>query len=201
MTSACSPIRPHSSSVSNLSPSSAPDCTGIRSGSNCRDDIRTGSATRSRRRSKLPLVINFDFEADQLDAEPLDGRIVKGENGASLLVSSDTSRGGTRSLKFTDAPDQRYAWTPHIYYQRTYDDGQIRLSWDMLNSAETPASFFVEVRQMDPGAPYLVGPTVWVAPDGQVTASGQPVGTIPLGQWVTVTVDLRLGEKLPRPIA
>lgn len=142
----------------------------------------------------VPLVIHFDFEADRLDAEPLEGRVVAGEQGASLRVSDDTSAGGTRSLKFTDAPDQRYSWTPHVYYNRTYEDGQVTLAWDMLNSSDAPASFFIEVRQMDTGAPYLVGPTVSVTPDGTVTASGHSIGTIPLGQWVRVSIAMQLGD-------
>jgi hypothetical protein len=144
---------------------------------------------------EVPLVIQFDFEADQLDAEPLEGRVVQGDSGASLRVSGDVSRGGTRSLQFTDAPGQRYNWTPHIYYNRTYEQGEVTLSWDMLNSAEAPARFFIEVRQMDPGSPYLVGPTVSVEPDGSVNASGQPVGAIPLGQWVRVSIRMRLGAE------
>ncbi|MCL4202531.1 MAG: right-handed parallel beta-helix repeat-containing protein [Pirellulaceae bacterium] len=144
---------------------------------------------------EVPLVINFDFEADEPNAEPLDGSIVKGENGAAVLVSADAASGGTRSLKFIDAPDQRYGWTPHVYYQRTYAEGKVKLVWDMLNSAEAPASFFIEARQIETGAPYRVGPTVWVSPDGAVTASGLPVGTMPLGQWVNVSIEIALGAE------
>ncbi len=144
-----------------------------------------------------PLLIHFDFEADQVEGEPLEGRITRGEGGASLRVSADTSRGGSQSLKFTDAPDQRYNWTPHIHYDRTYEEGSIRLAWDMRNCADAPARFFIEVRQMDPGAPYRVGPTVTVAPDGAVHAGGQAVGTIPLGEWVRVTIDMELGAEAP----
>jgi len=146
---------------------------------------------------EIPLVINFDFEADELDAEPLEGSIAKGENGASVLVSADASRGGTRSLKFIDAPNQSHAWTPHVYYRRTYDQGQVTLSWDMRNSAEASAAFFVEVRQMDSGSPYRIGPTVSVASDGAVTASGRPVGTVPLGEWVNVAIEIDLGAQAP----
>lgn len=142
---------------------------------------------------EIPLQINFDFEADEVGSEPLEGRVVKGQNDASVLVSGDTACSGERSLRFTDAPDQQYTWTPHIYYDRTYTEGRIKLAWDMRNSAEAPASLFIELRQMDPGAPYLVGPTISVAPDGAVTASGQPIGAIPLGQWVHVAIDLELG--------
>lgn len=147
---------------------------------------------------EAPLQIHFDFEADEVGSEPLEGRVVSGQNGASVRVSEDTASGGARSLRFADAPDQQYAWTPHIYYQRTYDQGHLTLAWDMNNSAEAPASFFIELRQMDPGAPYLVGPTVWVAADGEVTASGQKVGTIPLGQWVRVAIEIELGPEAPK---
>ena len=140
-----------------------------------------------------PLVIHFDFEAELVDSEPLEGQVTGGEQGASLRVSSDTSRGGTQSLKFTDAPDQRFGWTPHIFYRRTYEEGAITLAWDLLNCAEAPARFFVELRQLDPGSPYRVGPTVTVTPEGTVLASGQEVGTIPRGEWVQVKIQLELG--------
>ena len=57
---------------------------------------------------------------------------------------------------------------PHIYYLPSYSTGTVQLSWDMLNSQDTPASFYVEVRQWNVH-PYLVGPTVSVAPDGTVS--------------------------------
>lgn len=141
-------------------------------------------------------AVNVDFESDEVDAEPVEGRAVNGSNGASVRVSADTAVSGRHSLKFTDAPGQRYEWTPHVYYRPTYESGEIKLSWDMLNSGKSPASFYVEVRQWDV-SPYLVGPTVSVAADGTVTASGRTVGRIPLGQWVHVAVDLSLGKDAP----
>jgi len=144
-----------------------------------------------------PLLIHFDFESEEPNTEPLEGKIVKGEHGASVLVSRDTSSSGTQSLKFTDAPNQRYEWTPHIYYQRVYDQGEVILSWDMCNSAQSPASFFVELRQMDSDAPYRVGPAVSVGKDGSMTASGLPIDILPLGQWVNVNIHLHLGPEAP----
>lgn len=146
--------------------------------------------------AEAPFIANLDFEADQADAEPLDGEIVKGEKGAALVVSADTAAAGTQSLKFVDAPDQRYPWTPHIYYRKTYAEGKVQLSWDMLNSKDTPASFYVEVRQYE-GSPYVVGPTVSVAADGRVTASGRELGIMPLGEWVHLDIAIALGEGTP----
>ena len=67
----------------------------------------------------------------------------------------------------------------------------------MLNSADAPAAFYVEARQWDVN-PYLVGPTVWVATDGKVTAGGRDVGAIPLGEWVHVEIAIELGEGKPK---
>jgi len=67
----------------------------------------------------------------------------------------------------------------------------------MLNSKDAPASFYVEVRQWDV-SPYLIGPTVSVAPDGRVTAGGRDMGVIPLGEWVHVDIGIELGEGKPK---
>ncbi len=144
-----------------------------------------------------PFVVNFDFEGDEPGAEPLDVRVVRGDKQASLAVSTDTAAAGSQSLRFVDAPGQRYGFTPHLYCNPSYSTGEVQLSWDMMNSRDAPASFYVEVRQWDVN-PYLVGPTVSVAPDGSVTAGRQKIGVIPLGEWVHVDVRIELGESKPR---
>ncbi len=144
-----------------------------------------------------PFVINFDFEGEMAGFAPLDGKTVEGKKGATLVVSEDTAAGGQRSLKFVDVPGQKHTWTPHIYYNPSYDEGEIQLSWDMLNSKESPASFFIEARQSNPVSSYLVGPTVSVRPDGKVLASGREIGTVPLGTWVHVDIRMDLGEGKP----
>ena len=144
-----------------------------------------------------PFVVNFDFEGDEPGAEPLDGKVVKGGEQASLVVSTDTAAAGSQSLKFLDAPGQQHGFAPHLYYNPSYSTGKVQLSWDMLNSRDAPASFNVEVRQWDV-SPYLVGPTVSVAPDGKVTAGGRDIGVIPLGEWVHVDIGIELGEGKPK---
>ena len=144
-----------------------------------------------------PFVVNFDFEGDVPGAEPLDVNIVKGGEQASLVVSTDTAAAGNQSLKFLDAPGLKHGFTPHLYCNPSYSTGKVQLSWDMLNSQDAPASFYVEARQWDTGS-YLVGPTVSVAPDGRVTAGGRDIGAIPLGQWVHVDICVELGEGKPK---
>lgn len=143
-----------------------------------------------------PLIINFDFEADQPDEEPLEGSVVPGDHGASLKVSAGTAAGGRQSLKFTDAPGQKHGFTPHLFYKKTYETGTVRLLWDMLNSMSAPARFSVELRQYDGGS-YATGPALAVAPDGKVTAGGRHVGTIPLGVWVGAEIEIALGGDAP----
>ncbi|NLY01214.1 MAG: hypothetical protein GXY83_34420 [Rhodopirellula sp.] len=144
-----------------------------------------------------PFVVNFDFEGDELGAEPLDVHIVKGGDQASLTVSNDTAATGSQSLKFADAPGLQHGFAPHLYCNPSYSTGNVQISWDMLNSKDAPAGFYLEVRQWD-DSPYLVGPTVSVAPDGRVTAGKQEVGMIPLGQWVHVDIGIDLGEGKPK---
>lgn len=145
---------------------------------------------------ETPFIANLDFESELANVAPLDGVSLEGENGASIRVSADIAAGGKQSLKFTDAPGQKYSWTPHLYYRKTYTTGKVQLSWDMLNRKDTPARFFVEVRQYDGGA-YTIGPTVAVAQDGKVTASGREVGVMPLGEWVRVEIAMTLGKGTP----
>ncbi|MBT3375405.1 MAG: hypothetical protein HN742_14435 [Lentisphaerae bacterium] len=145
-----------------------------------------------------PFLANFDFEGAEVNEQPLDGKVITYGKGTSLVVSADTAASGTQSLKFADIPGQKYTWAPHIYYNPSYETGKVQLSWDMLNSKDTPASFYVEVRQYGAAHPYLVGPTVSVTPDGAVTASEQAIGTIPLGEWVHVDIAIELGKNTPK---
>jgi len=147
-----------------------------------------------------PFVVNFDFEGDEPGAEPLGGNVLAGEKGAALVVAADTSAGGNHSLKFVDAPGQRYGFTPHLYYHPSYATGTVHVSWDMLNSREAPARFCVEIRQWD-ADPYLTGPTVSVTKDGNVTAGGKTLGVVPLDEWVHVDMRLELDKGKPKTYA
>jgi len=139
-----------------------------------------------------PFVINFDFEPDVAGEAPIDGHPLLGARQA-IIASADTAAGGQQSLKFVDAPGGPHAWTPHLYYRPTCSTGKFQLSWDMRNTRQAPASFYIEARQWDID-PYLVGPTVSVTPDGKVTAGKQTLGTIPLDEWVHVDIRFELGQ-------
>jgi hypothetical protein len=144
-----------------------------------------------------PFVVNFDFEGDEPGAEPLGLKVLQGGEQASLVVSAKTAAAGDQGIEFLDAPGLKYGFAPHLYCNPSYSTGKVQLSWDMLNSPDAPANFYVEVRQWDVN-PYLVGPTVSVAADGRVTAGGRDIGVIPLGEWVHVEIGVDLGEGKPK---
>lgn len=144
-----------------------------------------------------PMRVYFDFESDAVGSVPSEGAIVAGENGASVLIANDHASGGRQSLKFTDAPDQKNTWTPHLYYKTAYTQGVVRLTWEMRNAPEAPATFSMDLRQYDTGAAYRTGPAVAVAADGTVRASGQEIGKLPVGVWAHVSVEMILGPTAP----
>ncbi|OGV63425.1 MAG: hypothetical protein A3K19_30750 [Lentisphaerae bacterium RIFOXYB12_FULL_65_16] len=144
-----------------------------------------------------PEIINYDFELDETGQEPLEGNIVLGKKNDSITVTKETAAAGSQCLKFTDAPDLPHEWMPHIYFNPKYDTGRALVSWDMMNSKDAPASFYVEVREYGSADPFIVGPTVSVTSEGKVTASKQDIGTIPLGEWVHVDIAFELGGAAP----
>jgi hypothetical protein len=144
-----------------------------------------------------PFLVNFDFEAQPPGSEPLDLQVIDGGKPAALVISADMAASGTQSLVFRDAPELRHGFMPHLCCKPSYETGKVRLSWDMLNSREAPADFYVELRQWDVD-PYRVGPTVSVTPEGEVIASGRRLGQIPLGQWAHVEIELELGKDKPK---
>lgn len=144
-----------------------------------------------------PFIVNFDFEGEIPGTEPVELHVVDGGKQDAVTISDETAATGEQSLAFRDAPGLRYGFAPHLYCNPSYAEGEVRVSWDMLNSREAPANFNVEVRQWDE-SPYFVGPSVSVQPDGQVTAGGQKLGMMPLGQWVHVDIRLELGPGKPK---
>lgn len=144
-----------------------------------------------------PFVANFDFESEGLASEPFDLSVVRGDQGASVVVAQDPVDPDNQCLKFVDAPGQRYGFTPHVFCNPSHSSGKVILRWDMLNTAAQPAKLNLEVRQWE-GSPYLVGPTVSVSPQGKVTVGGRDLGTIPLGKWAHVDIEMELGEGKPK---
>ena len=130
-----------------------------------------------------------DFESTEVGAPP--GRaVVSGETlGASIRVTDETAATGKRSLRITDADGLEPSWQPHMFYRPHIANGVVRQSFDILPEARS--LLYTEWRD-ETEYPECIGPSVTFA-GGQVSAGGQPIGTIPVGVWTHVDIVCGLG--------
>ncbi len=118
--------------------------------------------------------------------------VTSGEDeDASIRVTDEAAAGGDRSLKLTDALGLKYVWQPHLYYQPRFRKGIARLSYAMR--LEPGAIFINEWR--DASQPYRVGPSIQIDADGQLTANGKLLMTVPIGQWLRLEICTGLGRQ------
>jgi len=110
----------------------------------------------------------------------------------SILVSDEEAAGGKHSLKFTDAPGQEYSWQPHMRYAPRISKGTVRLSFDVL--LREGAVLTEEWRDWRPN-PYQVGPSLTFRAGDELTASGKPIATAPVGKWMHVEILCPIGRK------
>jgi hypothetical protein len=139
-----------------------------------------------------PTPIFDDFEGTPVGERPAIDRI-SGEDlakGASIRVTDETACTGRHSLRFTDAPGLEQVWQPHAYYTPDFRTGVLHFAVDVR--VEPGAIFWCEWR--DAASPYHVGPSVRIEADGSLTANGQALLTVPLGQWIHVCIDCGLGK-------
>ncbi len=142
-----------------------------------------------------PTPVNDDFE-NTVVGDPPEGATVSGEEkGASIRVSDEQAAGGQHSLKFTDRADLTPSWQPHMFYQPHFTTGTIREAFDLYLGPD--ALVFTEWRD-NSAYPDNIGPSVTFDAQGQVTASGKLLTTIPLGKWVHVEVECKLGKSAPK---
>ena len=134
-----------------------------------------------------------DFEANAVGTGPSGAQVNGDDKGASVKVTDEAAAGGKKSLKVVDAPNKQFVYDPHIVYSPNFKPGKMKFSMDLKNSADMPASFYVEFRDWTKSE-YLVGPTFWVYPDGKFSASGQDITTIPPGVWFHVEILFETGE-------
>jgi len=139
---------------------------------------------------RFPETIDDGFETTAV-GERAAWAVTSGEEGgAAIRVSDEAAASGKRSLKFTDAPGLSRPWQPHLYYTPRYHRGVARVGFHLR--LEPGASFVHEWR--DASQPYLVGPSLAIDARGQLVASGKPLLTLPLGQWVHLEIVAGLGK-------
>lgn len=115
------------------------------------------------------------------------------EEGAfTARVTDEQAASGTHSLKFVDGPGQKYAFNPHVYYRRSFEEGHLVGSFALRVSAES--EFYYQWRQYTGGA-FVRGPGVRVNQGGKLVCEDRELLTIPTNTWVRIEVSTALGEK------
>jgi sialidase-1 len=154
--------------------------------------------------SKPPRPIIDGFELVPVGQPPLRGNLI--EDGRLLVAATaEVAATGQRSLRIGDAPGLKFPYSPHLWYALGEREGPLRLSVDIMNSAATPASWYLEFR--DWSGELYIGPTFAGTPDGTLAAGGRfgvggkPLLTIPNGTWFTVTLDFSTAPGAPRTYA
>jgi hypothetical protein len=137
-----------------------------------------------------PTTIEDDFEDSIPDAPP-DGPVLSVENVGGILVTGELAASGKQSLKFTDAPGQKYGFNPHIWYSPHLTAGTVRGSFDAR--IEPGAIAYFAWRDYDGGA-YRVGPSIRIEGDGKLLAGDRQIGKVPLSQWLRIEITCGLGD-------
>ena len=141
--------------------------------------------------SRTPQTIDDGFEQTPVGQRPALAVADAPQAGASVQVTDETAATGKRCLKLTDAPDLKYTWQPHMYYQTRHRKGTVHLTFAVR--LDQDAEFIHEWR--DASHPYRVGPSIRIQPDGQLLANNKPLTKIPIGQWTRLSIQAPLGKQ------
>jgi hypothetical protein len=136
-----------------------------------------------------PTPVQDDFE-ESLPGMPPDGPTISVENVGSILVTDELAAQGKHSLKFTDAPGQKYSFNPHLWYSPHLVSGQVQGSFDVRLEPGAIAHF--EWRDYSGGS-YRVGPSVRIEGDGRLLSGGRQLGKVPVSQWLHFEITCGLG--------
>ncbi len=138
----------------------------------------------------VPEPVHISDNFDDTPVGNLAGGAHSNEDGAGTVrVSDEAAVSAPASLKFSDAPGQKVAFDPHLYYTPGLKNGTAHASFSIR--LEAGALFFHEWR--DNKSPYQTGPSLWFR-DGKLMAGGKALMEIPADVWVTVSITCPLGR-------
>ena len=143
--------------------------------------------------TRQPKPINDGFEQTAINHRPSGASVMGEEKGASIRVTDEQAATGRHSMKITDVSGMAHSYDPHIVYEPHFTEGTARQSFNIM--LQPQCVVIVEWRDKRPFTyyPNSVGPSVKFEGNGKVTASGQSLGTVPVGEWVRVEIDCQLG--------
>lgn len=136
------------------------------------------------------VIFSDDFEALQPGAAPPRPWVPEVRGDTKLDVTTETSAGGTRCLRFLDTEDSSF-W-PFLHRSvAPFRKGRARLTYDLR--VDAGATCLMEVRYEGKGP----GPQVFVYGDGRVTVGGKELMRLEPGRWARYTVNFELGTRKP----
>ena len=105
------------------------DSRAIPNGSSCQSKSPESRSTSPPIESRTPQTIDDGFEQTPVGQRPALAVADAPQAGASVQVTDETAATGKRCLKLTDAPDLKYTWQPHMYYQTRHRKGTAHLTF------------------------------------------------------------------------
>ncbi len=140
----------------------------------------------------LPPPFDDGFETTPLGAMARQVVTYETPSGMTVRVSDETAATGTHSLKFQDMPagagEQTYE--PHIKYETTIIRGTVRVDFRVLLQA---GAIFKHEWRDNPESPYDAGPSLRIAENGDLTASGVYLTTLPDDVWISFEINSVVG--------
>jgi hypothetical protein len=133
--------------------------------------------------------VNDGFEQTAVGQPPALAVVCVEGRGDLLQVTDETAAGGSRSVKFVDAPGMEHVFNPHAFYTPHFREGRATLGFDLRLG---PGAVVCH-EWRDAAQPYRVGPSFCVRPDGKLTAGGKHLTDVPIGAWFHVEIGCGLG--------
>jgi len=142
-----------------------------------------------------PVMLSEDFETTPVGKFPVKAIWSPiADAKTAIAVTESSAAGGKRSLEFVDSPDARRPFIPYLIMQpRRLDRGKARFSCDVR--LEPGARVDIELR--DGGQPFITGPSLRFAEDGDMLLNGKELTSFGIGEWLGVEITFNLGGNAP----
>ena len=136
-----------------------------------------------------PLKLSDSFESGRRGLA-LEQATVNDEGKPNLVAVTDqVAATGQRSLKVLKTGDIKASFNPHFYWDPQYSQGAARLRF----AIRIESGVDVRIEWRSAGHPYRTGPNLQFR-QGILSTSGKQLAEMPVGEWVRVEMEARLGQ-------
>lgn len=151
---------------------------------------------------ELPFGFDIDCEDIPLGLSPREFSKNGFSEGANFAVTDEDAATGKRCLKATDKAGLGKSFYPYIATAKKRQEGGVRFSFDLKLRKDNPTRGVVTVRDYATartlGREFIGAFSLEFAADGQLKASGQPLGSMPVGEWTHFDLRVQAGANAAR---